>query len=237
MLYLPCLDTTNLLLVPKVPKDKKLLIDFVGKIRSYKPNGKDFPRIILFSPIAFEDLKDRNLPRGRAHNRNLAAMQRQLQMQQKKQVVMWTCLVLPEIISGKQDPLTLNGVQLNELGNRKVGEVIAKTLLGNEVASFSKLESLRQSVLEKNLQWINRYRATDGNDIWGGRSGLRFVNDQSNAEVLQHELVMRDVLTANRDKLIWATAQGKKNKVNDKNVPAPNKVISNVGERQNVKCH
>ena len=40
---------------------------------------------------------------------------------------------------------------------------------------------------------------------------------------------MRDVLTANRDKLIWATAQGKKYKVNDKNVPAPIKVISNVG--------
>ena len=34
-----------------------------------------------------------------------------------------------------KDPLTLNGVHLNELGNRKVGEVIAKTLLGNEVAS------------------------------------------------------------------------------------------------------
>ena len=52
---------------------KNLLIDFVGKIRSYKPNGKSFPRIVLFSPIAFQNLKDRNLPNGRAHNRNLAA--------------------------------------------------------------------------------------------------------------------------------------------------------------------
>ena len=58
---------------------------------------------------------------------------------------------------------------------------------------------------------------------------MRFVDDQSNAEVLQHELVMRDVLTANRDKLIWATAQGKKYKVNDSNVPVPIKVVSNVG--------
>ena len=75
---------------------KKLLIDFVGKIRSYKPNGKDFPRIVLFSPIAFEDLKDRNLPRGRSTIEILLLMQRQLQMQQKKRVLlMWTCLVLP----------------------------------------------------------------------------------------------------------------------------------------------
>ena len=210
---------------------KKLLIDFVGKIRSYKPNGKEFPRIVLFSPIAFEDLKDRNLPRGRAHNRNLAAYAKATADAAKEAGVAYVDLFGPslKLYQENKDPLTLNGVHLNEWGNRKVGEVIAKTLLGNEVASDSELKSLRQSVLEKNLQWINRYRATDGNDIWGGRSGLRFVNDQSNAEVLQHELVMRDVLTANRDKLIWATAQGKKYKVNDKNVPAPIKVISNVG--------
>ena len=45
---------------------KKLLVDFVGKIRSYKPNGVNFPRIVLFSPIAFQNLRDRNLPNGKA---------------------------------------------------------------------------------------------------------------------------------------------------------------------------
>ena len=59
---------------PKMRKiTKTCSVDFVSKIRSYKPNGKNFPRIVLFSPIAFEDLKDRNLPDGKAHNRNLAA--------------------------------------------------------------------------------------------------------------------------------------------------------------------
>ena len=210
---------------------KKLLIDFVAKIRGYKPNGKDFPRIVLFSPIAFEDLKDRNLPRGRAHNRNLAAYAKATEDAAKEAGVAYVDLFDPssKLYLESKEPLTLNGVHLNELGNRKIGEVIAKALLGKEYVSHNKLESLRQSVLEKNLQWINRYRATDGNDIWGGRSGLRFVNDQSNAKVLQHELAMRDILTANRDKLIWATAQGNKYQVNDSNVPAPIKVISNVG--------
>ena len=36
---------------------KKLLIDFVAKLRSYKPNGEEFPRIVLFSPIAFRGLE------------------------------------------------------------------------------------------------------------------------------------------------------------------------------------
>ena len=35
---------------------KNLLVDFVGKLRSYQPNGKSFPRIVLFSPIAFQNL-------------------------------------------------------------------------------------------------------------------------------------------------------------------------------------
>jgi len=81
----------------------------------------------------------------------------------------------------------------------------------------------------KTWHWHNRYRATDGNDIWGGRSTLTFVNDQSNAEVLQHELTMFDVMTANRDLLIHARAKGSDLKVDDGNVPPPVPVISNVG--------
>ena len=36
-------------------------------------------------------------------------------------------------------------------------------------------------------------------DVWGGRSGLRFVDGQSNKDVLWHELSMIDVMVANRD--------------------------------------
>ena len=36
-------------------------------------------------------------------------------------------------------------------------------------------------------------------------------------------------MTANRDKKVWATANGKSYTVSDSNVPAPIKVISNVG--------
>ena len=115
--------------------------------------------------------------------------------------------------------MTINGVHLNELGNKKIGEVIAQALLKKQIGATTAHEKLREAVLDKNWHWHNRYRATDGNDVWGGRSNLRFVDDQSNAEVLQHELVMLDVMTANRDKLVWATAQGKKHKVDDSSVP------------------
>ena len=212
---------------------KKLLIDFVSKIRSYKPNGKDFPRIVLFSPIAFEDLKDRNLPRGKAHNKNLSAFSKATQEAAREAGVAYVDLFGPtlKLYEQSKEALTLNGVHLNELGNKKVGEIITQALLETRTIASPANEKLRQAVLQKNWHWHNRYRATDGNDVWGGRSGLRFVDDQSNAEVLQHELVMLDVMTANRDKLVWATAQGKKHEVDDSNVPPPIKVISNVGGR------
>ena len=84
-------------------------------------------------------------------------------------------------------------------------------------------------MLEKNWHWYNRYRAVDGNDVWGGRSGLKFADDQTNFEVLQHELVMLDIMTDNRDPLIWAAIKGESYKVDDSNVPQPVPVKSNVG--------
>ena len=212
---------------------KKLLIDFVSKIRSYKPNGKDFPRIVLFSPIAFEDLKDRNLPRGKAHNKNLSAFSKATQEAAREAGVAYVDLYGPtlKLYEQSKEALTLNGVHLNELGNKKVGEIITQALLETRTIASPANEKLRQAVLQKNWHWHNRYRATDGNDVGAVAPIGGFVDDQSNAEVLQHELVMLDVMTANRDKLVWATAQGKKHKVDDSNAPAPIKVISNAGGR------
>ena len=55
------------------------------------------------------------------------------------------------------------------------------------------------------------------------------MDGQSNADVLKHELVMLDVMTANRDQAIWAAAEGSDVTIDDSNVPPPVKVISNVG--------
>ena len=210
---------------------KKLLIDFVGKVRSYKPNGEKFPRIVLFSPIAFQNLRDRNLPNGKAHNRNLAAYSKATEDAAQEIGVEYVDLFNPTLtlFQENKNQLTINGAHLNEEGNRLVAEIIAKALLKKEVLASPSLQKIRQSIRDKNWSWHNRYRATDGNDIWGGRSKLRFVDDQSNAEVLQHELIMLDIMTANRDQVIWLTAEGKKASIEDSNVPKPISVVSNIG--------
>lgn len=210
---------------------EKKLTAMIEEYRGVKPNGESFPRIVLFSPIAHEDLEDPNLPNGKANNKRLALYTAAMQKVAQHEGVTFVDLFSPtkRQYNEKDEPLTINGVHLNEAGNRVVGRIIARALSGKVDVDDAHLANIREAVLDKNWHWHNRYRATDGNDVWGGRSTLKFVNDQSNADVLQHELSMLDVMTANRDPLIWARANGSEWKVDDSNVPDPVEVISNVG--------
>ena len=208
--------------------------DLSGMIDNYtklKPNGKSAPRFVLFSPIAHEDLKSPNLPDGKANNVRLEQYTAAIKAVAEKKGVTFVDLFSPSkaLYSKSKEALTINGVHLNELGNRHVAEVIAGGLFGKTVKAGKDMEKLRRSVTYKNWFWFNRYRATDGNDVWGGRSGLKFVDGQSNADVLRHELKMLDVMTANRDPKVWATALGSNFTVDDSNVPAAVPVKSNIG--------
>lgn len=214
-----------------VNRFKNQLAEMVDKYREMKPNGAGEPRIVLFTPIAHENLGDPNLPDGRANNERLAlyaAAVREVAEDKGTAFVelFESTLALYESSDG---PLTMNGVHLNTEGNRKVAEIIAGQLFGEAVEAGAQLEPVRQAVLDKNWHWFNRYRAADGNDIWGSRADLAFVDGQTNREVLEHELVMLDAMTANRDRRVWSLANGRDIEVDDSNVPDPVPVISNVG--------
>jgi hypothetical protein len=57
----------------KADDHRRKLVEFVRKVRGAKPNGKSFPRIVLFSPIAYENTRNPNLPDAKAHNAALLA--------------------------------------------------------------------------------------------------------------------------------------------------------------------
>ena len=210
---------------------QRKLVDFVKRTRGSQANGKSFPRIVLFSPIAHEDTHNVNLPDGKAHNIQLEAYTKATEAAAKEAGVGFVDLFHPtlELFQKAARPLTINGVHLTEEGNRQLAEIIASRLLGQQVRTSMTMEALRSAVIDKDNHWNNRYRARDGNDVWGGRSTLTFVNDQTNAVVLQHELSMLDIMTKNRDARVWSLAGGKDIKVDDSNVPKPVEVVSNVG--------
>ena len=101
---------------------------------------------------------------------------------------------------GDPDALTMNGVHLTERGNEVLAEVIEAEMFARDSSArpdAERLQAIRQAVLEKNHLWFNRYRATDGYNVYGGRSGARSTSTTSaTCEVLQRELVVLDALAA-----------------------------------------
>ncbi|NDH94316.1 MAG: hypothetical protein EBZ13_07270, partial [Planctomycetia bacterium] len=207
------------------------LVKLVEKYRGLRKQAGVDARFVLFSPIAYENTGNRNLPDGTQLNANLAAYTEATRRAAAEANATFVDLYGPTFqrFASSSEPLTLNGIHLNADGYWELAGIISEALLGKAAPARANLDALYKAVEDKNWHWHNRYRATDGNDVWGSRSTLTFVDGQSNAEVLKHELVMLDVMTANRDPVIWAAAAGRSLTPDDSNVPPPVKVISNVG--------
>ena len=214
------------------------LKSMVQSLRETRASGKNIPRIVLFSPIAHENLRDPNLPDGKKNNANLELYTMATAKVADEVGVSFVDLFEPTNAlfedPNKAQALTLNGIHLTAEGNRQLGQIIAKALLKRDISigkNAPSLLKLKDAVMDKNWYWHNRYRATSGNDIWGGRSKLKYMDGQTNATVLQHELIMLDQLAANRDQHIWATAQGRDHRIDDSNVPPAILVKTNIGSR------
>jgi putative heme-binding domain-containing protein len=194
-------------------KFKKDLDAFVKHTVTQKYNGKSATRLVLFSPIAHENVKDRNLPDGAANNKLLAMYTSAMAEVAKTNDVPFVELFEPtqQLYSRAIEPLTINGVHLTAKGNELLAKEIDRALFAGQpepTRETAQLDKVRQAVLDKNLHWFNRYRTTDGYSIFGGRANLEFVGGQTNRVVAQREMEVLDVLTANRDRRIWIAAQG-----------------------------
>ncbi|MBI3837203.1 MAG: HEAT repeat domain-containing protein [Planctomycetia bacterium] len=213
-------------------KFKQDLEEFIKHTLSEKYNGKTAPRLVLFSPIAHENLHDRNLPDGKENNARLKLYTAAMAEVARANKVPFVDLFSPslELYRKTSPPLTINGVHLNAFGDRQLALVIDKSLFGEpspSVRDFAQLEKIRQAVLDKNFTWFERHRTTDGYSIFGGRADLKFVNDQTNRVVMQREMEVLNAMTANRDRRIWAIAEGSELHVDDSNTPPFIEVITN----------
>jgi putative heme-binding domain-containing protein len=207
-----------------LPKFKKDLDNFLKHTLAQKYNGKSAARLVLFSPIAHEDLHDPNLPDGKANNRRLERYTVVMAEVAKANGVPFVDLFHPtkELYAKGTGPFTVNGVHMNERGYEELAKIIDHALFPEAAPAertTERLEKIRQAVLDRNFYWFNRYRTVDGYNVYGGRSKLRYTDGISNFEVMQREMQVLDVMTANRDKRIWAVASGGDLKVDDSNTP------------------
>ena len=216
---------------------KKALDEYLKK-QLNADYGKGKPRVVLLSPIAHENLKSADYPDGAANTKNLAAYTAAMAEVAKTNSVPFVDLFAASqtLYASAARPLTINGVHLSEAGDKALAPVQFKALFGKEAPSTDDpyMAKIREAVLEKNVQWHHRYRTVDQYNIFGQRSRIKYAdaitktNGVDNATILGAELAQRDVKTANRDKAVWAAAQGKTYEVKDDNLPpvpavAPNR--------------
>lgn len=213
-----------------LPAFRQKLEAWIRHTLSQKYNGKSQPTLVLFSPIAFEDHRSPNLPDGKAINERLEKYTSAMREVAAANKVRFVDLFHPsrELYERSARRLTLNGIHLNEEGDREIARVICEQLFGSlPTVGREQLDMLRQAVNQKNFFWFQRYRTVDGYSIYGGRADLKFVNGQTNREVMQREMEVLDVMTANRDRVVWAAAKGQKVEPDDSITPPFIPVVTN----------
>ena len=83
---------------------------------------------------------------------------------------------------------------------------------------------IREAVLDKNYEWHHNYRTVDQYNIYGQRGHIPYKEKSAPGEgvtnntTLTQEMNQREILTANRDKRIWAVAKGGDLKIDDSNI-------------------
>jgi putative heme-binding domain-containing protein len=215
-----------------VEKFQADLRGMVEHMRSQKYNGESAPQLVLFSPIAHESLGNPNLPDGSQNN---ARLQRYTAAMAQVAAALEVTFVdlfkaSQELYAESDEPLTDNGIHLNERGDRLLAAMIEKSLFPAGPAikrDATQLERLHAAVLDKNFYWFHRYRTTDGYSIYGGRADLKFVDGQTNRVVMQREMEVLDAMTAHRDAKIWAVAAGRNLQIDDSKTPPFIDVVTN----------
>ena len=170
-----------------------------------KYNDESAPQLVLVSPIAFEDLSDQyDLPDGTTENQNLKLYSDAIREVAATYDLAFIDLFTPSKIwyQKNEDHLTIDGFQLNELGNTILANYLSKSLFGKTPAKSVDLAGVNTAVNEKNFFWHNDYKVPNGVHVFGRRYNP-FGPDNYPAE-LKKTREMTDI----RDHNIWAVLQG-----------------------------
>jgi putative heme-binding domain-containing protein len=197
-------------------KFKQDLANYLRHLKGQKYNGESAPRLVVFSPIAHENLPlgirhndrvfapgDPNLSDGIENNKRLELYTQAMgEVAQTEEVLFVDIFHKPVEVLGN---ITINGVHLNDTGDKIIAGNIDDLLFPTTPLPVTPdaWEPINAAVRAKNETWFQRYRTTDGYSVFGGRSHLAFVDGQTNRDVAQREMEVLDVMTANRDARIW----------------------------------
>jgi len=181
------------------------LAAFISHTLAQQYNGQSPPRLVLVSPIAFEDLSSsRDLPDGTAENANLALYASTMAAVAAEHGLPFVDVFNPtrELFPSLDSPFTRNGFLPTDEGYRTLSLLISDALFGaqQERPASGDPATVTAAIKDKNWFWFNDYRMLNGVHVHGRRY-KPFGPENYPAEIAK----MR-ALTFNRDRNIWHTA-------------------------------
>lgn len=194
-----------------LPQFRKDLETWIDHTLAQKYDGTAFPRLVMISPVAHEQIDRPGMPSAAAHNQTLEKYVAEMAAVCREKKVEFADIYHPLLTQYGKEPqrkLTSNGIHLNDDGERFVATELDRLLFGPSGDSLAKftpeaLETLRKAVNEKSLQFWYRHRPVNPFYIYGGRSApFGIVSFPPEMERLEG-------MTANRDRRIWEIAQGR----------------------------
>ncbi len=149
------------------------LTAFVKHTLSKAYNGQEAPRLVLVSPIAFENLSaKRDLPDGVRENANLALYSAAIEKVAKAHGLTFVDLFTPtrELYAKVEQPFTINGFAPTEAGYRELAQILANGLYGHQ-SHQSKADpaKVHAAVKQKDWFWNNDYNLVNGVHSHGQR--------------------------------------------------------------------
>jgi lysophospholipase L1-like esterase len=172
-------------------------------------NGTSAPRVVLVSPIAHERLARLEHVDVEARNRELARYTDAMRKVAATHGVPFADVFTPtrEAMASASAPLTINGIHLNESGDRVFADILISALgLGVEplpaaVLTTAGFVDLRELVREKNQLFFYRFRPLNAEYVVGRRL------DPFGSVNFPPEMKRLDAMVAGLDKRIWKQAR------------------------------
>ena len=149
---------------------------FVKHTLSKAYNSNAAPRLVLVSPIAFEDLSaKRDLPNGQKENANLALYTAAMEKVAKRNGLTFVDLFHPTLASfaKRSQPLTINCFAPTEAGYTEIGALLFDAMFGKQKhQSKGDAALVNAAVKEKDFFWNNDYNLVNGVHTHGQRTRL-----------------------------------------------------------------
>jgi mono/diheme cytochrome c family protein/glucose/arabinose dehydrogenase len=186
---------------------------FITHTLAQQYNGKAAPKLVIVSPIAYEDLSaKRDLPNGKAENANLALYARAMAEVCAARKVGFVDLFEPtsKLYATRKSPFTRNGFLPSDDGYRQLAPLLSNALFGPASGSpgaaataKGKPAAVLAAVAEKNWYWFGDYRMLNGVHV-DGRRYNPFGPQNYPAEIAKQR-----ALTEIRDQAIWHAVNGR----------------------------